>query len=318
MDNFQINWAIKILTNNGYQLHTAIPEVIQNTPWSSVYRFKMNQGFVFLKIVPPALSLEPKIINILHTEFHANVPQIIAANHELYCFLMQDAGIKLHYYFKENFESDILTQAMQDYARLQIMTVDKVDLFLNMGVPDWRLAKLPKLYQDLIAHEKLLLEDGLSQDELVKLKNLEPKLVSICEKLSRYKIKETFGHADFHDKNILINTPTKQTTLIDLGEVVITHPFFSFHNCLHRAKENFTLSDSQYQQLNLTCFKPWLALETQAHLLEILALIQQCWSIHAVLGELRLMNSVDPAAFQELHRQGRLAKNLRHWINQSL
>jgi aminoglycoside phosphotransferase (APT) family kinase protein len=58
-------------------------------------------------------------------------------------------------------------------------------------------------------------------------------------------IKETFGHADFHDKNILINTHTNQTTLIDLGEVVITHPLFSFHNCLHRAKENFSLSNSQ-------------------------------------------------------------------------
>ena len=47
-----------------------------------VYRFKTNQGFVFLKKVPPALSLEPKIINILCKEFHANVPQIIARNQD--------------------------------------------------------------------------------------------------------------------------------------------------------------------------------------------------------------------------------------------
>ena len=78
MDNSQIHWAINILNNNGYQIHTSIPEIIQNTPWSEVYRFKTNQGFIFLKKVPPALSLEPKIINILCKEFHANVPQIIA------------------------------------------------------------------------------------------------------------------------------------------------------------------------------------------------------------------------------------------------
>ena len=205
---------------------------------------------------------------------------------------------------------------MQDYTTLQIMTLERVRLFLDMGVPDWRLDKLPTLYQDLIAHETLLIDDGLSKDELIKLKKLVPKLISICEKLSHYKIKETFGHADFHDKNILININTNQTTLIDLGEVVITHPFFSFLNCLHRAKENFSLSDVQYQQLQLACFKPWLALDTQEHLFEILAIIQQCWSIHSVLGEFRLMNSVDQSAFQELRRQGRLARNLRHWINQ--
>jgi hypothetical protein len=318
MDNSPILWAINILNDHGYQIHTSSPEIIQSTPWSEVYRFKTNQGFVFLKKVPPALFIEPKIINVLHKEFHANVPQIIADNDEQHCFLMHDAGIQLHNYFKENFQTDILIQAMQNYTTLQIpiMIPDRIELFLNMGVPDWRLEKLPKLYQDLIAHEILLIDDGLSNDELKQLQRLEPKLFSICERLSQYKIKETFGHADFHDKNILINTHTGQTTLIDLGEVVITHPFFSFLNCLHRAKENFSLTDKQYQQLQLACFKPWLALDTEEHLFEILAIIQQCWSIHSVLGEFRLMNSVDQAAFQKLRRQGRLARNLRYWINQ--
>ena len=80
------------------------------------------------------------------------------------------------------------------------------------------------------------MNDGLSEDEFIILNKLKPKLISICEKLSKYKIKETFGHADFHDKNILIDTANQRTTLIDLGEVVITHPFFSFRNCLYMVK----------------------------------------------------------------------------------
>jgi len=315
MDNDHITWAVNILSSSNYQLTSPTPEIIQNNPWSTVYRFKTNQGFIFLKKLPPALSLEPTVINILNEKFHANVPQIIAVNRDQNCFLMLDAGIQLHHYFKEKFQANVLIEFMKDYTNLQIKSLESIELFLDMGVPDWRLDKLPKLYQDLIAHEALLIEDGLSKEEIIKLKILEPKLNSICEKLSLYKIKDTFGHADFHDKNILINIHTNQTTLIDLGEVVITHPFFSFHNCLHRAKENFSLSDSQYQQLQLLCFEPWLALDTQEHLLEILAIIQQCWSIHGVLGEFRLMNSVDPIAFQKLHRQGRLAKSLRYWMN---
>jgi hypothetical protein len=168
MDNNHIRWAIDILNTNGYQVNAPIPEIIQNTPWSKVYRFKINQGFIFLKKVPPALSLEPKIINILHKEFYANVPKVIAENQEQHCFLMQDAGISLHNYFKKKFHTDILIQVMKYYTTLQIMTLDRAGLFLDMGVPDWRLDKLPKLYQDLIAHEALLIEDGLSKDKLFK------------------------------------------------------------------------------------------------------------------------------------------------------
>lgn len=316
MDNTHIQWAIDILRDNGYQLKTTIPDVIQDKPWSTVCCFETNQGFIFLKKVPPTLSLESKIIKVLSQEFHANVPRIIADNQEYHCFLMHDAGIQLHDYFKKNFQADILIQAMRHYSTLQIMTADRVEMFIDMTVSDWRLEMLPSLYQDLITHETLLIDDGLSKDEIIKLGRLEPKLYSICDKLSRYKIKDTFGHADFHDKNILVNINTNQTTLIDLGEVVITHPFFSFHNCLHRAKENFSLSSSQYQQLQHECFKPWLTLDTEENLLEILAIIQQCWSIHGVLGEFRLIKSVDQSAFQALRRQGRLAKNLRYWINQ--
>ena len=118
------------------------------------------------------------------------------------------------------------------------------------------------------------------------------------------------------EKNILVNPQTHQITIIDLGEVAITHPFFSLLNCVHRAKENFALTDPQYQHLIEACFKHWLALESSTHLFETLSIVQQCWSIHSVLGEYRLMNSVDRASFQALKRQGRLSGNLRYWLEQ--
>ena len=53
-------------------------------------------------------------------------PIIIATNQEQHCFLMKDAGIQLHEYFKQNFQSNILIQTMQDYTTLQIMTTEKI------------------------------------------------------------------------------------------------------------------------------------------------------------------------------------------------
>lgn len=312
MDSNIISWARCVLEDNGYQIQSDTPNVIQENPWSIVYRFQTSQGFVFLKRVPSKLSLEPKVINILRSEFHAIVPFVIAENHEQHCFLMKDGGIQLHQYFKQHFDMDILIQLMAAYTRLQIAAVNSTKSFFDLGVPDWRLEKLPTLYQDLINQETLLIDDGLSQDDLIKLKKLKSKLSSLCERLAAYNIKDTFGHADFHDKNILINPDTRQTTIIDLGEVVITYPFFSFHNCLHMAKVNFSLTEDQHQQLQRACLEPWFECESQGNLSDILAIINQCWSIHAALGEYRLMKSVD----EKLNRQGRLAKKFRFWLDQ--
>jgi len=316
MQHSHILWATNTLKNKGYRIQQVTPEQVLCTPWSEVSRFVTEQGFVYLKMVPPALSLESNIITVLHEQFHAPVPQIIAINQEEHCFLMVDAGIQLHEFLKQDFRPEIFIQVMHDYTAMQIRTMDNVDLFLQLGVPDWRLKQLPKLYRQLIAQDDLLIDDGLTHDELKKLGVLEPKLIAICERLSRYAIPETLGHCDFHDKNILVNQQTHQTTIIDLGEVAITYPFFSFLNCLHRAKENFALTDSQYEDLIDACLKPWLALESSIHLAEILSITQQCWLIHSVLGEYRLMQSVDQASFQSLNRQGRLARNLRYWLDQ--
>jgi hypothetical protein len=311
-----ITWAQHILHDNGYSLHQSTPKCIQNTAWSSVYHFDTDNGAFFLKIVPLALSLEANIITMLQNEFSAPVPQLIASKPENYCFLMKDAGIRLYDYSKDKFQTDCLTQTLHSYITLQLAASEKVNMFFNHGVPDWRCEKLSALYQALISQENLLLEDGLTQDELTRLQQLTPKLSTICKKLSDYEIQDTFGHADFHDKNILIDVTTGKTTLIDFGEVVITHPFFSLLNCLYRVKENFSLSNEQYQQLQVHSLKPWFALETEENVFAILTLVQQCWSIHAVLGELRSLNSVAHSDFETLHRQGRLAKNLRVWLNQ--
>lgn len=81
------------------------------------------------------------------------------------------------------------------------------------------------------------------------------------------------------------------------------------------AKENFFLSDSQYNELQIKCLKPWLECESQNRLLEILSIIHQCWSIPAVLGELRLVNSVEASDSKILAKEGRLSGKLRCWMD---
>lgn len=317
MSSTCIQWALAALQSLGYFIEDSIPETIQDKPWSCVYRFSTSQGSCYLKQVPSALSLEANVIKILQEKFSAAVPVLMAVNAQEHCFLMHDAGITLREFFKQGFSGDILTAAIHHHTAMQLATAQHLTLFLDIGVPDWRLANLATLYSNLIEQETLLLDDGLTEAELNQLFKLTPKLISLCEQLSKYPILETLSHCDMHDNNLLIHPQTQRITLIDLGEVAITHPFFSLANILHLAKENYALTASQYHSLQQRAFKPWLDLASEKELLQILSLIQQCWSIHHVLTEYRLITSVDAASFQRLRREGRMANNLRFWLKSS-
>lgn len=312
-----IEWALKILQNLGYSIQNNTPKTILQTPWSCVYRFDTEQGYVYLKQVPPALSAEAKVINSLRQIGTASVPILIADNPEQHCFLMRDAGIQLEEFFTQNlFDANILIATIRAYIDMQRASLNHLSLFLNMGVADWRLTKIPELYQLLIQQEELLMADGLTKNELTRLSQLTPKLISVCKQLSDYPIPSTFSHSDFHDKNILIHPETKQITFIDLGEVAITHPFFSLSNLLVHIKENFVLNENVYQFLQQQALQSWLDLGSQEDLLKVLSLFQQYWWIDAMLAEYRLLTSVDSNSCSKLLGQGRLAKKLRVWLTE--
>ena len=310
-----IEWALDTLQRLGYSIQNATPETILQTPWSSVYRFVTQQGYCYLKKVPAALSREPQVIDLLQKTCAAPVPKLIANNPQEHCFLMQDAGIPLREFFKQEFNAELFIKIIHDYIAVQHKSITYLKYFLNLGVSDWRLTKIPELYSELIQQEELLRSDGLTNAELKQLSQLTQKVIALCEQLSDYAIPDAFNHSDFHDNNILIHPKTRQITLIDLGEVDITHPFFSLSNILHRVKENCLLQNDVYQALQQQALQPWLDYAPHDHLLKAMSLIQRHWSIHTALAEYRLLTSV--GSLQQLLGQGRLAKQLRVWLIQT-
>jgi len=317
MKNY-ILWAIEALQKNGYQLTSPHPELVQQAPWSEVFRFSTQEGNIYLKKTPPALAIEVQVIKTLKEKFQMSVPVIIENNLNERCFLMKDMGIPLRMFFKQGFNPDILIKVLENYGHFQYATTNHFPLFLNMGVPDWRLAKLPFLYQELVQQTVLLKQFGLTQEEINKCQDLIGPFQNICEKLSEYNIPDTFCHCDFNDNNVLVNPKTHRTTIIDLGEVAITHPFFSLLNMLHHIKKNFKLTQQQYETLQHLAFKPWLQLEPASRLKIIMTCIHQCSLIQAMLGIYQLMLCVDPIYFEAVAREGRFARKCREWLNQSI
>jgi hypothetical protein len=194
-------WAIEYLSTHGFVL-TLPYEMVCQMPWSQVIRFKTNKGIIYCK--QTAFDIEPTIMQILRKFAPDNIPEIIATNKLLNCFLIKDAGNLLRDILKNNYDESLFCKAITAYANIQKAATQHIDLFLQAGALDHRLINLSSLYLQLINKKEFLLKDGLTTDEIDDLYELHPKLVEQCNLLAQYKISDTIEHGDFHDNNILI------------------------------------------------------------------------------------------------------------------
>ena len=304
MDNqIQIlKWGTDCLVSNGYSIEQS-PEILLSTPWSTVIRFSTSTGKIYLKETAPSIFLELQIFRLLSQQFHASVPVVIAINDDLHCFLTKDAGNPLRETLKAEFRPDLLNQAIKQYAAIQRSTEDDIETFLKLGVPDWRLDKLPILYDQTIKQTDFLKAEGLTDNELQVLQGLSSQFLSQCATLSNYGIPETLGQHDFHDNNILFDPNTKRMTFIDLGETAIIHPFFSLYTCLRQSIKHHGVkeADETYRKLQDACFENWLGLATKNKLSEMFILAKQLWPIYSALDCYRLMMSVDLQAYKSYY-----------------
>jgi len=276
------DWAKDSLTAHGYTIHSPLEE-IQKTPYSSVIRFSTSKGYVYLKQMPLALSTEARMMQLLLQQFQANVPKVIDQNKSLNCFLMNDCGKPLKHILKNNFQIDLSLKAIELYTQIQNKTKDHLNTFLELGVPDWRLEKLPILYNEIIEQEALLKSDGLTQEEFKILHALRSDFASMCDLLQSYPTAATLDHCDFHHGNILMDPNTETMTVIDWAETVITHPFFSLFSYLtHTSQDHgFKETDLLFSILKKACFKN----DEEA------LLVKKIFSIYLALGYHRLILS---------------------------
>lgn len=312
-----INWGKDILVSKGRQV-TTVPETILLTPWSTVIRFNTSAGAFYLKQTPPDtfLSSEPYVIKILAEQFHANVPEVIAINNDLHCFIMRDAGKSLRLALKEKFDLDLLCQVIKQFSAIMRSTETHIDIFLELGVPDWRLNNLPVLYQQIINQKDFLNLCGLTDQEVQILHKKLPEVFEQCKLLTSYGIPETLGYHDFHDKNVLFDSNTKKMTFSDFGETAIINPFLSLYNCIqqaithHRGEEG----NQTYRALQAACFENWPGFtKEQTH--EIFLLVKCLHPIYSVLACYKFMTCLDLEAYKAHYSTGLPpAKYFREYI----
>lgn len=270
-----IQWATKALNDLGINILKE-PEVVRAMPWSTVTRVSTSSGDVYLKQMSPQFAVEPLVLNLLLKDLSAPVTKVIAHDPKSYYFLMQEAGACLRNKLKDNYDTSLVCQVLKSYAQIQLNAIDKQTELLALGVKDWRLEKLPALYINLLAQENLLFADGLSPDDIVKLKTLYGTFVEDCNKLDTFAIAQTIEHGDFHDNNVLISD-NNIITFNDWGDTNITHPFFSLGSWLDSASRNHHLhkKDPRYHILCTAYLEAWRAYAPMDKLFEAFELSER-------------------------------------------
>lgn len=304
-------WAHHYLSTHGFKLINHEAELVKASPWSMVMRFLTTDGHVYLKHMPRLIALEPIITMILQKQFHASVPEVIAIKTELDCYLMKDAGYSLRLRLKRKFDFQLICQGIDQFTSLQASVANDVNALIDAGVPDWRMHQFPDLLSQLFLDEALLMADGLSHRELIDLQKLHPKVSQLCIDFASYAIKETIVQPDFSDNNMLVDDKLN-ITLIDLGEVVISHPFFSLINCLYQIKKHHGLKDTDetYIMIRRHCFNAYMNDVSGDHLNRAIAIAEILWFAYAALGSYRLMQACGPKSLM-LFQPGKLCRELK-------
>ena len=87
-------------------------------PWSQVYRITTSKNEVmYLKHMSSPFVIEAKLLQYWTNQQNHQVPQILAVNSDLNCFLMQESGQCLRLFLQENYRMDWACWALQSYAR---------------------------------------------------------------------------------------------------------------------------------------------------------------------------------------------------------
>lgn len=288
-----LEWAKSVLGGDARFIAAAA-----ETPFSRVLQIEAAGAVYYLKQTPPALFIEAAVIAACRELCGSdNVPEVVAQDKAMHCFLMRAAGeTTLRGHLAGKADLPLLAAGIKSYRNLMQHAAPHTAAFRALGVPDWRPQNLPALFDELLSRQAALRGAGLDESECAMLRRCLPAVTTWSEALAALPVKPVLTHSDFQDNNIVLDTKTRKLTIIDLGETAIEHPFFSLSGCLRRAAGRYGIdvAGPDYAALHDAAFGGWgLDAATRE---ETLRLTEKLWPLPAALGHLRLESASDNLA----------------------
>src|SRR5690606_16125742 len=151
-------------------------------------------GDVWFKANADSLRHEAAVVERIALRRPDVVPPPLAADTNTGWMLMADAGESLRTVVARERSLDRWYDVLSLYARVQLDLAQDVDDLPASGVPDMRLAALPKAY------ERLMDETGAER----RFRDAAPMVADLCAELAAYGLPELPQHDDLHDGQIFV------------------------------------------------------------------------------------------------------------------
>lgn len=232
----------------------------QQRPWSIVLRVPLPGGDLYFKASAPSLGHEPAITETLARRLPELLPEVLASDIERGWLLMADGGTRLREVLQTDHDPGHWERVLALCAESQIAIAGHLGELLALGLPERRTAHLPELFRQLLEDETVLrtdTPDGLSPDELARVRAHAPELADLCERLAGEGLPESVHHGDLHDGNVFVRQGRYR--ILDWGDASASHPFFSLRTVFVSVEHTLQIPEDDVRILRLrdAYLEPW-------------------------------------------------------------
>lgn len=261
--------------------------LLHQRPWSSFARIATDQGVVFFKAPAPTFAYEAALTQALADwRPDCSVP-VLATDPANGWILTADAGTTLRQLGQTVEQVEHWLKLLPLYSEFQIASADRVPDFLALGLPDRRLAQLPRLYAELAEATDSLrvgLELGLTPDEHRRVRDGQARFAEQCEALAAYNLPETLTHEELHENNVLLGDGRYIYT--DWSDSSVSHPFFTMLVTLRAAAHWLKLDETgpELRKLRDAYLEPWTSFAPRDSLADALALAYRLAMVNRALS----------------------------------
>jgi len=300
-------WIAQNLAYQGIPVTGPI-EQIHARPWSTILRVPIGESAVYFKAAIPLLAREPGLTQALYRLRPDSILPVLAADLERGWMIQPDGGPMLRACLKTPADLKRVEKLMPSFAGLQIATAGRLEELAPHVPFDRRLDRLPALFEQLLEDRSAMrinFDNGLSEDQLHRLRALLPRYREMCAQLSAYGVPPALHHDDFHDGNIFSSGEGSSFIFSDWGESCLAHPFFSLIICLRSLAERTGFPDEatdvpealppELARLRDLYLEPWERFETRPNLLAAFNLAWRVGMVNRALTWRLVVSSLEPA-----------------------
>ncbi len=243
-------------------VQTSPLEVVKQRPWASVWRMNTSAGQVYVKANAPGGAHEPALVRTLAAAWPDLVPAPLAVDEDRGWMLTADCGERMDAIgWQTDHSLKVWETLLPRYAELQIASLEHATRWLEIGVPDRRMSRLPSLIANLV--------DRTSELTCTERKAMQariPELATLGEELGRSPAHAALDHGDLHEANLL--SAGDRLWVIDWADACVSHAFVTLRVTREHALGGLDEETRAraFARLQAAYFEPWLAHASRAEL----------------------------------------------------